>query len=190
MMGIFDLFKKNQVVPRIDFVWFSSAAKLNGTLDYLSKNRPDLCVAWFEETHRVFNRCFNEERHMNIEIKMAKYLRPHDLNNKNVVFLEHYPLYTREANLLSDNRYNKPAYLCFMCSLDDTFFHLYRGSIEKIVRSLGLGEYDYIESRMVSNAVITAQKKLDKKIREDFNARSGEEWMEMYRTYYKQHRRG
>ncbi len=38
----------------------------------------------------------------------------------------------------------------------------------------------------ISNAVMKAQKKLEKKFRDDFYARSSEEWMEMYRTYHQQ----
>jgi hypothetical protein len=183
-MGIFSLFNKKPIVPRTDLVWLTSAAKCKGILDYLKKNRIDLCVAWFEETQRAFNRYLNEENHMNIEIKMAESLRLYDLNNKTAVFLEHYPLYTREANLLSDN---KPENVCFMNSLDDTFFQLYRGNMTKLMQSMGLEEDQYIEDGLVSKAVIQAQKRLDKKIRDDFHARSAEEWMDRFRTYYQQH---
>ena len=185
-MGKFNLFNKNSLVPRTDLVWLTSAEKLRGTRDYLAKNKTDLCVAWFEETHRLFNRYLNEENHINIEIKMVETLRLYDLNNKTAVFLEHYPGYNREENLLSDN---KPAHVCFMSSLDDTFFQLFRGYMDKLVRNMGLEEGQCIEHRMVSNAVIKAQKGLDKQIPNDFNARSGEEWMNRFRTYYEQHKR-
>ena len=48
------------------------------------------------------------------------------------------------------------------------------------------GEEDFIENDMVSNAVIKAQKKVEKRIRDDFYARSGQEWIETYRTYHGQ----
>jgi hypothetical protein len=185
-MGIFSLFNKNSVVPRTDLVWITSAAKLKGTLDYLAKNSADLCVAWFEETHRVFNRYLIEENNIHIEIKMAESLRLYDLNNKTAVFLEHHPVYTKEAGLLSDN---KPANVCFMNSLDDTIFQLFGGNIANLMRSMGLEDDQYIENSLVSTSVIKAQKKLEKNIREDFHARSGEEWMDRYRTYYQQHMR-
>ncbi len=185
-MGIFNLFNKDSITPRTDLVWLTSAAKLKGTLDYLAGNRTDLCVAWFEETRQAFNRTLNDQNRMNIEIRTAESLRLYDLNNKTAVFLEHYPVYTREADLLSSN---KPAQVCFMNSLDDTLFQLFRGNIVKLMGSMGLQEDECIQSTMVSNTVIKAQKKLDKIIREDFHARSAAEWMDRYRTYYQQHKR-
>jgi len=185
-MGIFDVFNKISAVPRTDLVWITSAAKQKGAVDYLTKNRPDLCVAWFEQTQRTFNRHLNEENHLNIEIKLAGSMRLYDLNNKTAVFLEHYPVYSKEANLLSEYR---PAHVCFLNSLDDPLFQLFGGNIASLMRGLGLGEDEYIENDMVRNAVMKAQKKLEKKFRDDFYARSGEEWMEMFRTYHQQHLR-
>lgn len=181
-MGIFNLFKKNTSVPRIDLVWLASAAKYKGTLDHLKQNRTDLCVAWFEETQQAFNRYLNEENHLGIDIKMAESLSMYDLNNKNIVFLEHYPVYTREENLLSTYR---PSHVCFMNSLEDTLFLLFKGKINTVMQAMGLEQDQYIESDMVSNAVIKAQKKLEKSIPSDFNVHSAKEWMDRYRSHYR-----
>ncbi len=180
-MGIFNLFKKNTSVPRVDLVWLTSEAKLKGTLDYLKQNRTDLCVAWFVETQQAFNRHVNEENHMNIEIKMAESLRMYDLNNKSAVFLEHYPAYTREENLLATNR---PSHICFMNSPEDTLFLLFEGKIRSIMQAMGVEQDQYIESDMVSSAVIKAQKKIEKRIPNDFNVRSSREWMDRFRAHY------
>lgn len=185
-MGIFSLFSKTGSVPRTDLIWITAAAKLKGTPACLGNNRPDLCIAWFEETERTYNRILNEENQMNIGIKMAGSLRSFDCSGKTAVFLEHYPLYSREAALIEDYR---PARVCFMNSLDDPLFQLFGGNIASLMRSLGLGEEEFIENDMVSNAVIKAQKKVEKRIRDDFYARSGQEWIETYRTYHGQRSR-
>jgi len=185
-MGIFNLFNKEPAISRTDLIWINYAAKLNGTRDYLSKNKTDLCVAWFEETHRGFTRFLNEENHMNIGISMAGSLRLYDLGGKNAVFLEHYPLYKKEADLLSNY---KPASVCFMNSLDDALFQIFGGNIAALMRGMGLGEEEYIENSMVTSSVIKAQKKVEKKIREDFYVRSGQEWIDRYRSYYQHHQR-
>ncbi len=184
-MRILELFNRDAAIPRIDLVWLNRAAKLKGAVNYLAQNRTDLCVAWFEETQLIFNRCF-EENHITIPIKMADSLGLYDLNKKITVFLEHYPLYSREAHVLSKN---KPQSICFMNSLDDTFFRLFGGKIEKLMRAMGIGEDENIESPMISATVIRAQKKIEKKACDDFHARSGEEWMERYRTYCQHHLR-
>ncbi len=184
-MGIFNLLNKNPVIPRTDLVWATQAGKLKGTRDYLKKNRADLCVAWFAETHRAFSRGLNEENGMNIEIRMADSLRLYDLNNKTAVFLEHYPVFTKEENLLLNN---KPAEVCFMNSLDDILFQIFRGNIAKMMAAMGLKEDEYIESGMVTGTIMKAQKKMERQVRQDFNARSAQEWMNSYGTYYRQHR--
>lgn len=179
-MGIFDLFKKTGPVPRTDLVWITAAAKLKWAPDYLTKDRPDLCIAWFEETRQAFNRRLNEDNRMNIEIQLAGSLGAFDCKGRTAFFLEHYPLYSREADLLVKCM---PARVCFMNSLDDPLFQLFGGNIASLMRSLGLGEEEFVENDMVSNAVMKAQKKTEKKIRHDFHARSGREWIDAYRTY-------
>jgi hypothetical protein len=180
-MSIFSLFNQNAVVPRTDLVWINRDAKLKGTLDYLSKNRADLCVSWFEETQSRFKHWLNEENHLNIEIKMAEFLVPYHLDNKCVIFLEHNPVYSGEAKLLSEI---KASQLCFLNSLDDPLFQIFGDSIAKLMRSLGIAEDQYIEHKMVSKAVINAQKKVEKNIRDIFYARSGAEWLQQYRIFY------
>jgi hypothetical protein len=184
-MGIFSL-SGNSAVQRTDLVWLTQAAKLKGTLDYLAKNRTDMCIAWFEETYRAYKQFVNEENQVTIEITLAESLAPYHLNDKNAVFLEHYPLYAKEANLLSEM---KAANVCFMNSLDDAIFQLFGGNIAQMMRGMGLEEGQYIENKMVSSAVMRAQKKVEKNNRDVFYARSGSEWLEQYRTFSQQRRR-
>lgn len=180
-MGIFNLFSKNDVMPRTDLVWINQNAKIKGTLDYLSKDRADLCIAWFEETHSKFKHWLNDENHLNIEIKMAESLVPYHLDNKCVFFLEHNPVYSREANLLSEIKASR---ICFLNSLDDPLFQIFGDSIAQLMRSLEIAEDQYIEHKMVSKAIINAQKKVEKNIRDVFYARSGADWLKQYKLFY------
>jgi len=181
-MGIFSIFSKNSEAPRTDRVWMTSATKLKGCMDYLKENRPDLCIAWFEDTYKMFNRYLNEENNMNIEIRMAAPMHTHQLENRRVVFLEHYPLYKKEAHLLSEKN---AAGICFMNALDNTIFQLFGGNIEKMMRGMGVEENDYIESGLVSKSIISAQKRLEKNVPNDFYARSGSEWLQNYSLQYR-----
>lgn len=180
-MGIFSLFSRNSQAPCTDLVWLTPEAKLRGTLKYISENKPGLCIAWFDDTRDRFYRCLNEENNMNIDIKSGSFLQPYHLENKNVVFLEHYPLYTKEAALLSGSN---AASISFMNSFDDPVLKIFGSNITDIMRRLGLEEDQAVESPLVSRAIINARKRIEKKVRNDFHARSGAEWLEKYRSEY------
>ncbi len=177
-MGFFGLFNKNAYVARVDLLWLTPAVKLKGTLAYLDSTMTDLCVAWFEETYQAFTRYLNEEHRMNMDIRIADSITQNEIRNRKVVFLEHYPLYTKETKLISGCN---PASIAFMNSLEDVLFCIFGGNMENVMRSLGLGENDFVENAMISKSIIRAQRRLEKGIRNEFNARSAAEWLSWYR---------
>ena len=176
-MGLSDIFIRRPAAPRADLVWITRDAMLKCTLKFISGNKTDICVAWFDDTRERMHRFLNEENSVKIEIKSASSLQPYHLERKRVLFFEHYPLYTRESRLLSGCN---AAGITFMSSFDDIILRMFGGNISGLMRRLGLEEDQYIESPMVSRAIIRAQKKLEKKVRDDFYVRSGEEWMNSY----------
>ena len=180
-MSILSMFNINPAATRIDHVWLTDAAMMKGIIKHLSENKTDLCIAWFEDTREKFNRFLNTENHMNMQITMAESLTPQSLDNRIVVFLEHYPLHAKESALLSGK---KAAKIFFMSSLEDVIFQLFGGNIAGMMRSMGLPEDEFIESGLVSSAITRAQKRLQKKVKNDFHARSGAEWMHWYKIQY------
>ena len=182
-MGIFNLFGKKSASPRTDIIWMTSKAMLNGCIKFLTENKPDMYIAWFEDTAEKFNRFLNEENNMNITIKIATSLQPYHLDNKKILILEHYPLYSKEDYLLTGN---KPLKIYFINSLDDTIFQIFGGNIAQVMKSMGLEENDSIENSLLSKSIVNAQKRLEKKVPDDFYARTGEEWLYNYRTYFQQ----
>lgn len=179
-VGIFSLFSKNSSAPRTDIIWMTEHAMLNNCIKFISENKADKYIAWFEDTYEKFNRFFNDENNMNISITMARSLQPYHIDGKNLIFLEHYPLYSKEAFLLTGN---KPGKIIFLNSLDDTIFQLFAGNIKKLITALGLGENEYMEHQLISKSIVKAQKRLDKKVKDDFYVRSGEDWLNQYRIY-------
>jgi hypothetical protein len=67
---------------------------------------------------------------MNIE-SISRIHAVFDLNKKTAVFLEHYPVYSKEANLLSEYR---PDRVCFLNSLDDPILQLFGGKSQADAR--------------------------------------------------------
>jgi hypothetical protein len=182
-MGIFDFLTGKKAAPKTDIVWINREAMYKSCAGFISEYKPDIYIAWFNDTVENFNRLLNEEKGMNIQIKTGGALQPYHLDNKKILFLEHYPLYSKEIYLLTGNR---PVKICFINSLDDVIFQLFGGNIASIMRGLGLDENEYIENTLVSKSIINAQKRLEKKVSNDFHARSAEEWLNNYRIYFQQ----
>lgn len=179
-MGLFSLLRGGGSVPRTDIVWQTGESKLRGFIDHLSKNRADLYIAWFEDTREMFAGSLPA----GTTITMAKSLQPYMLDSKHVVFLEHYPLYSRESVLLNGSR---PLSVVFMNSLEDALFRLFAGNIAAVMKKLGMDENEQLESSLITGAIKNTQKRIDKKVRDDFYVRSGNEWVERYRTEYGKH---
>ena len=99
-MGILDFFSVKSAFPRTDIVWINRDAMYKNCAGFISEYRPDICIAWFTDAAERFNRLLNNEKKMNIQIKTAETLQTYHLDNKTVLFLEHYPLYSREDQLL------------------------------------------------------------------------------------------
>ena len=177
-MGIFNLFKSSSA-PRNDMVWQTHEAKLEGCLKMLTAKPVDICLAWFEDTRDKFDRFLNTEHQRDIKIVMAKSLFNDYLDNKSVLFLEHYPLYSKEANLLAGKNVHE---VWFLSSLGDPIFKLFGDNLLSLMQKLGMGENECIEHNMVSKSILNAQKKLEKEVWSDFSATSGDDWLRQFRS--------
>jgi len=182
-MGIFSFFGNKSMAPKTDIIWITDKAMLNGCIKFFPEYKADMYIAWFDDTAEKFSRFLNEENNMNISIKTTKNLQSYQLDNKKIIFLEHYPLYSKEDNLL---RSSSPVNVCFINSLDDGIFQIFRSNIANLMRTLGLDENEYIENPLVSKSIVNAQKRLEKKVKDDFYARSSEEWFYNYRINFQQ----
>jgi hypothetical protein len=178
-MGLFNAFKGSKSTPRIDMVYQTIEAKAKGCLEFLANNKIDLCVAWFENTRNEFTNLFESKPGLNIKISMATTLFPFSLDNKNVLFLEHYPLFSKEDNLLGKSRANN---VWFINSLEDPIMKIFGVNISKMMEALGLGKDEFIEHKLVAKSIVNAQKKLEKGILTDFFAKSGDEWLKQFQA--------
>ncbi len=175
-MAFFDFFRSSEV-SRTDLVWQNMEAKRKGCLDFLKNNKFDLCIAWFEETLDLFKHFLNEENGLNIEIVLGKSLFPYSLEKKTVLFLEHYPLFSKEQNILSSKSIQR---VCFMNSLDDAVLKIFGGNISQMMKTMGMSENECLEHKLISKSIIRAQKKLEKIVHRDYPSKSGDEWMNHY----------
>jgi hypothetical protein len=176
-MGLFNVFKGSKYSPRTDLIWQNQQAKAQGCVNFLSKNKVDICVAWFEETQKMYQTILGRVMPRHPEIVLAKTLFPYSLDNKNVLFLEHYPLFSKEENLVGKA---KPVKVWFVTSLDDALLSVFSGNVVQLMQRLGMKEDECIEHKMIGKSIINAQKRIEKESWTDFSAKSGDEWMKQF----------
>src|SRR5687767_12512191 len=120
---MFSLFKKSDSVKILDKVWMSKQAKWKACSDMLTLNPTSLFVAWFEETARELN------SYLGLPSDQKTLLHVNDLTsdiiqNRLVMFVEHYPLPSVEQELFKRlNLKEVPVLL----SMDEPFFQKFGG---------------------------------------------------------------
>lgn len=180
-MTFFGLFKNN-MVPRIDLVWINHEAKIKGCFELIQQQAFDIIIAWFEETSDLFRKSIKEKYDRDVEPVLAQSIYSGSLQGKKILFLEHYPIFSKEQNLLADKGIQK---LCFVNSLEDPVLSMFSTNIGQLMRTMGLDEKECLEHKLISKSIVNAQKKIEKKLRRDFNAKSGEDWIRQYTSMTK-----
>ncbi|MBK8877624.1 MAG: hypothetical protein IPN74_03455 [Haliscomenobacter sp.] len=100
-----------------------------------------------------------------------------DVEGKTVLFLEHYPLLSREHRIFTGW---KPAQVLFLTALDEPLFSRFGGErLVNLVQQLGLEETENLEHPMITKSISRAQRKLDEALKGgDILAESQAEWFE------------
>jgi hypothetical protein len=178
-MGLFNVFKGKKTFPRTDFTWQTKQAKLQGCADFMAKNKVDICVAWFEDTYNMYQSVINKGMQRKTEVVLAKTLLPFSLDNKVVLFLEHYPLYSKEENLIGKA---KPTKVYFINALDDALLMLFSGNIAQTMKKMGMADNECLEHAMISRSIVNAQKKVEKEVWSDYSAKSGDDWIRQFQA--------
>src|SRR6187549_3690352 len=95
---MFSLFKKSDGVKIIDKVWMSKQAKWKACSQMLVLNPSSLFVAWFEETAQELNNYLGLSSDKKT-LMLASNLTADVLQDRMVMFVEHYPLPAVEQDL-------------------------------------------------------------------------------------------
>jgi hypothetical protein len=174
-MGLFDFFKSKKIGPNVkDLVWMDSPDKLLGALKLYEEHRDAVFVAWFLHTEAEFARLFSAKFSMPPQIKIANQVSASSVLDKTVIFLEHYPLRSKEESLMADW---KPKEVFVMNSADDPLFKQFGGDkIQMMMHQLGVKSGEMLQHVMINKALKNAQHKLEKKVTAEMMADSAEEW--------------
>lgn len=176
-MGIFNFSQKKKATPNIkDMIWMSESAKLLGCFKLIQEQQDFVVVAWFSKTQEEFHQFLNEQHGLGIEIHLSQTVISTQVSNKKLIFLEHFPLRSKEENLILNLN---PTQVIVLSSLNEPLFEIF-GSDEiiRMMKSLGMKEDEMIEHPMISKSIVKAQRKFEQKIIYENSANSSREWFE------------
>lgn len=177
-MGLFDFLRNNEnAIHYNDKIWVNQHAKLNGLLQLFDQSKNIVLIAWFEETKNFVERFLAQANQVETII-MAKQSNASQVENKTVIFLEHYPLRKKEQTIIQGWQAKE---IIFLSALDEPFLQQFGGEkILAIMQQLGIKEEECIEHEIISKSIVRAQEKLEEKILLDPTAHSAREWFSKY----------
>jgi hypothetical protein len=176
---MFDFFKKKPaLIPCEDIVWMSDAEKHKGLLSVL-KQYPDLSIyAWFTETQESFQSYLSKNDLSNtVHIAKTGIIAG---NRPVVLFLEHYPILSKEQEILQQFSFQK---IIFLNALTDRLLKQYNGeSIIQLMQKMGAQEGETLSHSMITASIRKAQEKTEQKAGDvmSYYAKSADEWFDKY----------
>jgi len=173
-MGLFNLFsKKESLPPQRDISWMSKEAKALGLVELLNEKTNVLVLAWFSETQSYFD-TFLKDKGISHEILLAKSVHSSSLQGKPIVFLEHYPIDSKEVAFIKDANATE---ITFLNALDEPLFKQFGGTnIVALMEKMGMEKNEKIEHSLIGTSIKNIQKKIEKKLIVENSANSQEEW--------------
>lgn len=168
-----DLAAENKVF--IFYFFKDSLKKLESILD--EQNLPLVDLERSQSSSSIISVQASELEHsMRLQNSLKEFLNK---GNCTLLFLEHYPLYSKEQLVLEriaslvDSKLNA----CFHVSLNEPIMKSFgSSSILQLMKSMGVKEEESMQHSSIDSALSTAQKKLEKKALGDSRSDSIEEW--------------
>ncbi len=158
-----------------DRAFASTEAKIKAIVA-LAKQEPDyLFICWFDETMKLFKERFKQQELDEERIVIARYLNVSLLKTKTPVFTEHYPLHSKELELIKNWDAEK---VIVYSALDEPLFkHFGSDKIIPMMKMMGMKEDEVIEHSLVTKSIIKGQGKIAEQVSSEHSAISQAEWM-------------
>ncbi|MBM9576352.1 hypothetical protein JWG45_04210 [Leptospira sp. 201903070] len=158
---MFNLFKsKEPSVPVKDQIWISREAKLDRCRRVLRRNQNHLFLFWFVESLEEFRSALGLEKN-SPNIAYANEISFVDLQERSLIFCEHYPLRKTEQALFLKLQLKEAT---VFSSLDEELFRTLGGeNIAEVMKKFRVNN-DAISHPMISASIRRAQEKFEKKV--------------------------
>ncbi|MEO8405301.1 MAG: hypothetical protein ABI480_11920 [Chitinophagaceae bacterium] len=166
---------KKNAAKLTDVVWISQTAKWNGILEEWKKDSHLSIVCWFDKTQQQLETVFAKETRAPVSIFLAGQMHTALLTGSQLIFAEHYPLYSKEAKLFEKLSLKD---VTVHSSLDEPLFVKFNGErVSAMMKQMGMKENESVQHKLVSSAIRKAQDKIEKKVVSELLSTSAEEWM-------------
>ena len=200
--------KKKKGIQVQDKVWISKVDKFRGLYHHLEQALQAgelLIINQFENTqqevqqmmtklevsHQLISQATDEPQPVNLWVTATENLLDIDLESTwanhlqakeglQVIISEHHPSYQQEQVLLEHLTTILPmTSTTVFTALDEPFMQLFGGDrLIAVMERIGVKENEALEHAMINKSIDRAQQKIDKKIGQNIQANSQQEWME------------
>ncbi|MBN2727954.1 MAG: hypothetical protein JXR53_01915 [Bacteroidales bacterium] len=189
--------KKKHKVQYQDYIWMTAEMKTNKLLALADDDKPVLIVSSFDKTlkhlqtlkpsFKILESLSDTDNNSgpwllnSKKILEAPISQPIYSGEVHIAFTEHYPMPDKDHEIISKiaSAFEHPS-ISFYLSLEDPLLTMFNsGKIMELMKRMGMDENDNIEHRMISSAIVNAQKKLAKKVRLEQYYDDEETWYRM-----------
>lgn len=175
---MFGLFKRKEGTEVTDRVYMSDDAKTEGLKTLLDTRSDAVLLCWFPVTRRLVQQHFPERQDRILQVGPSFILPAGTVP----FFAEHFPSYRREQELFLELALEETT---VYSALTEPLFDLFGGQkIIQLARQMGYRSDEAIENKLVSGAIVNAQKKLDARVLTEISADSQAAWMDQYQQQY------
>jgi hypothetical protein len=159
-----------------DRAYMSTAAKMKACSVLARENESVLFIAWFNDTAKQFKEYLKSDGLNENRIVEVTHLTTHQLLDHTPVFIEHYPIHTKEENFVSN--WNIRNILVYSAMDEPLFKHFGSEKLIPLMKMMGMKESEVIEHSMVTKSIINGQKKIEEQVIIEQAAHSQAEWMD------------
>jgi hypothetical protein len=173
----FNLFgrKKEAAIHFTNLVYISQQAKQNAVIEFASQHVELIFITWFEDTTHQFKQLFKQHGLDENNIEEARYYTAAKYPDKQIIFLEHYPLRDKEERLVQNS--TQQNFTIYNALTEPLFTYFGEERIIALMQKMGYQENEPVQSKMINLSLQNAQKKIAKRLALEQPANSQEEWM-------------
>lgn len=171
---MFKLFNKENKPKITDKIFIHTKNKWPYCLKLLKENSKTIFIGWFDDSIEELESHLLQTN-MQAVVAKARTISGSQVREMQVVFIEHYPVKSKEDQLF-DQLSLKEA--IFLTAVDEPLLKHFGGDkLISIMESMGMKEEDPIEHKLITQSIVTAQKKIESKVFLEHSTRSQAEWM-------------
>ena len=172
---MFKLFSSGNKSNIIDRVFIRKDDKWAHCKKILTENSNTIFIAWFDETVEELE-TYLSRSNLRASIVKARTANRSQIEGSQVIFVEHYPMKSREQQFLEQLSFKEAI---FLTALDEPLLSYFGG--EKLIRmmeGMGMKEGESLEHKLITQSIANAQEKIGSKVFIEQSTRSAAEWME------------